>query len=269
MAVAGSSSSHVVKSRKAESGFASFAVPDPHSESTWPLGRVLSGRRFDRESYLPAFVIRRLPPAPRDQRVLPGDDWQALRPYISWGIVVSALGMLGAVLLAVDIPAVRVTAWALLHGLATSAIEGHARPADFYPSPGDADGDGERANAVIRVLLTIVIVLASRWLLRRIPRFALWEEQAFREGAERWSIRERLQSAHIFGWAHFLNMFYPLATVCALMGGGWIFMVCYLQEYRTSRDSQAATYAATALHSVYNALAVALIAGSVLVFLWF
>ena len=178
--------------------------------------------------------------------------------------------MLGAVVLAVvmlrHIPAFRVTAWSLLQGLVASVTEGHVRPSDFYPSAKDADGG--RAAVLIRVLLTVVILLACGWFVRLIPRFALWEEQAFRQGCERWSRRERLRSAHIFGWAHFLNMFYPLATVCALMAGGWVFMVCYLREYRSSRDSEAATYSATALHSVYNVLAVALFACTILIVMW-
>lgn len=201
---------------------------------------------------------------------MPGDHWRALRPYITRWIVVSALGMLGAVVLAVvmlrHIPAFRVTAWSLLQGLVASVTEGHVRPSDFYPSADDVDGG--RAAVLMRVLLTVVIVLAWGWFVRLIPRFALWEEQAFRQGCERWSIRERLQSAHIFGWAHFMNMFYPLATVCALMAGGWVFMVCYLREYRRSRDSEAATYSATALHSVYNVLAVALFACTILIVMW-
>jgi len=244
--------------------------PNRPTESSFDLGGVLFEGRFDRERHLPGVLIRRLPPAPRDQRALPGDHWLAIRPYITTWIVVTAMAMLIAVLLAVvtlrNIPALRVTAWSFLHGLVDSVAGGRLRPADFYPSVNEGSGDG--ASIPVRILLTVFLVVVAGWFFRRIPRFALWEEQAFRQGCERWSVAERLHSAHIFGWAHFLNMVYPIATVCALMVGGWIFMVCYLREYRRSVDSEAATYSATALHSVYNVLAGALLVGTLLAFTW-
>lgn len=215
--------------------------------------------------------MRRLPPAPRNQRVLPGDSWRAIRPYITGWIIVTALAMLIAVLVAVvtlrHIPAFRITAWSLCHGLIDSVTGGHLRPEDFYPTPSRADGGGG-AGFLVRVVLTALLLAISGWFFRRIPAFALWEEQAFRQGSEQWSVRQRLRSAHVFGWAHFLNMIYPIATVCVLMAGGWIFMVCYLVEYRRSRDSEAATYSATALHTVYNVFAGALLVGTLLTLMW-
>lgn len=250
---------------------ASHRFEDLGDESAFDLGRVLSGGQFDRAGALPASLMRRLPPAPRNQRALPGDEWRALRPYVTRWIIVSAVGMLVAVVVAVltlgQIPVFRVSAWSLMRGLFVSVTEGHTRPADFYPSPREG-GNGAGPGLPVRILLTVLTVLVAGWFIRRIPRFALWEEQAFRQGCERWTTRERLRSAHIFGWAHFLNMIYPIATVCALMLGGWIFTVCYLREYRRSRDPESATYSATALHSVYNVVAVALLAGGILTAIW-
>jgi len=91
-------------------------------------------------------------------------------------------------------------------------------------------------------MLTSLVIAGSWWFLRRIPRFALWEEQAFREGCELWSVRERVQSAWVFGVAHLLNLIYPIATVLALVGGGWLFMLCYLHEYPRARGRARATY---------------------------
>lgn len=39
----------------------------------------------------------------------------------------------------------------------------------------------------VRILLTVLTLLIFCWFIRLIPRFALREEQAFRQGSERWS----------------------------------------------------------------------------------
>lgn len=228
--------------------------------------------RFDRVRHLPAFLMGQLPAKPQSHRVLTGGDWRKVGSYVTPGIVLAALAMLAAVLVVVltlrDLPVFRTTLWSLLTGLAKSLFEGHLHASDFYPSLEGPRGEGRDSQLWAQILVTSLVIGGSSWFLRRIPEFALWEEQAFREGCECWTVRERLRSASIFGAAHFLNLIYPIATVLALVVGGWLFMVCYLHEYRRSRDRVRATYRATALHSVYNCLALAVLSGSILFFVW-
>lgn len=84
---------------------------------------------------------------------------------------------------------------------------------------------------------------------------AVYEEQAFREGAEKWSTRERATSCLVFGAIHMVNLFYPLATIVPLAIGGAMFMWVYLQTYRQTGLRRQAVLASSVVHRVYNRLA--------------
>lgn len=86
-------------------------------------------------------------------------------------------------------------------------------------------------------------------------RAALFEEQAFREGAENWNLRQRITSCLVFGAVHMVNLFYPLATILPLALGGGIFMWFYLREYRRTHFRRSAALKAAVAHRVYNRVA--------------
>ena len=89
---------------------------------------------------------------------------------------------------------------------------------------------------------------------------ALWEEQAFRSGSEKWSWRERVRASMCFGLAHIVNIWYSFAAGIALSVTGFGFLLVYLWYYRKYRSQIIATAAAATVHALYNAIALSLIA---------
>lgn len=84
---------------------------------------------------------------------------------------------------------------------------------------------------------------------------AVYEEQAFREGSERWSFFEGLRSCLAFGAIHMVNLIYPLAAILPLALGGALFMAVYLRTYRRTRWRRGAVLEASVWHRVYNKVA--------------
>lgn len=97
--------------------------------------------------------------------------------------------------------------------------------------------------------------------------FALWEEQAFRSGSERWSWCERVRASVCFGLLHITNIWYSLAAGVALSATGFGFLLVYLWYYRKYRSQVVATAAATTLHTLYNVIALSLIAVAAVAYL--
>lgn len=97
--------------------------------------------------------------------------------------------------------------------------------------------------------------------------FALWEEQAFRSGSERWSWCERVRASVCFGLAHVVNIWYSFAAGTALSMTGFGFLLVYLWYYRKYRSQIIATAAATTLHTLYNVIALSLIAVAAVAYL--
>lgn len=96
---------------------------------------------------------------------------------------------------------------------------------------------------------------------------AVYEEQAFREGAENWTFWQRVRSCLIFGAAHLSNLFYPLATILPLALGGAMFMGVYLRTYKKTRFRRTAVLEASLIHRVYNKIALtAVLIALILVF---
>ena len=89
---------------------------------------------------------------------------------------------------------------------------------------------------------------------------ALWEEQAFRSGSEKWSWRERVRASVCFGLLHITNIWYSFAAGIALSVTGFGFLLVYLWYYRKYRIQIIATAAAATVHALYNAIALSLIA---------
>lgn len=88
---------------------------------------------------------------------------------------------------------------------------------------------------------------------------AVWEEQAFREGAEDWSLRQRFNSCLAFGLIHLANLFYPLATVVPLTIGGAALMYIYLRKLDEVGFRRIAVLEASVWHRVYNRMAIIVI----------
>jgi len=97
--------------------------------------------------------------------------------------------------------------------------------------------------------------------------FALLEEQAFRSGSEKWSWRERARASVCFGLLHITNIWYSLAAGAALSATGFGFLLVYLWYYRKYRSQVVATAAATTLHTLYNVIALSLIAVAAVAYL--
>lgn len=89
---------------------------------------------------------------------------------------------------------------------------------------------------------------------------ALWEEQAFRSGSEKWNWRERVRASVCFGLLHITNIWYSFAAGIALSVTGFGFLLVYLWYYRKYRIQIIATAAAATVHALYNAIALSLIA---------
>lgn len=94
----------------------------------------------------------------------------------------------------------------------------------------------------------------SFWL-----RMALWEEMAFRTGAEKWKLVDRLRASLVFGCIHITNIWYSFAAGIALSMTGLAFMMVYLWEYRRTKNQMAATAASGTVHALYNSFAMILI----------
>ncbi len=96
--------------------------------------------------------------------------------------------------------------------------------------------------------------------------FALWEEQAFRSGSERWSWCERVRASVCFGLAHVVNVWYSFAAGIALSATGFSFLLVYLWYYRKYHSQIVATAAATTLHTLYNVIALSLTVTAVVIY---
>jgi hypothetical protein len=95
-------------------------------------------------------------------------------------------------------------------------------------------------------------------LLPAIPLFALAEERAFRQGAERWSARRRSFKCVQFGLAHAL-IGIPIGVALALSLGGAYFMAVYLRRFRLTGHEEEAVLDSARAHTVYNTIIVAVV----------
>lgn len=88
---------------------------------------------------------------------------------------------------------------------------------------------------------------------------ALWEEQVFRSGSEKWSWSQRIRASLIFGAIHITNIWYSLAAGVALGLTGFGYLLVYLWYYRKTRNTIVATAASTTVHAMYNMMVLILI----------
>lgn len=118
------------------------------------------------------------------------------------------------------------------------------------------------------VLGAVLVVLAYALFIRRFwastgntmsphtfgffSKAAVFEEQAFREGAENWNFAKKIRSCLLFGLVHQANLFYPLVTILPLSVGGGLLMYAYLHVLRRTKNRRTAVMAAGVLHRVYN-----------------
>jgi hypothetical protein len=212
---------------------------------------------------------RHLPPAPASHtRMLV--SWRILRRYISFGLVAWATCLLLLVLVGVvalsQVAELRISPWTVGAGLVDWIRHGHPSANAFMPTGGSgSDGAG---SLWLSLLLTVLILFSGRFFILRLPHFALSEEQAFRQGAEHWTTGQRVKASVLFGFAHIGNIIYPFATLLALSVGGYIFTRYYLRALRRTGSQHMAVYKVTALHSVYNLIAVLLLLVVLLSWVW-
>ncbi len=88
---------------------------------------------------------------------------------------------------------------------------------------------------------------------------ALWEEQVFRSGSEKWSWSQRVRASLIFGAIHITNIWYSLAAGIALGLTGFGFLLVYQWYYRKTRNQIIATAASATVHALYNMIALVLV----------
>ena len=237
----------------------------PWKPYTGPFERTADG--------LVGLFVRWLPPQPPRQRVLK-TSWRDAFYYSSWQTIAAAVGMLAVVITAIAVlqhfTVMRISILSFAVGLLKTPVNGFHGTETFAPPMRSSNGGNGSATALwLQLLGTALVMIIGRWLLRKIPEFALKEEQEFREGCEDWSSGERVKACAIFGAAHLNNLWYPLASVIALSVGGGIFMWWYLSEYRRSHDREMATNHAAGLHAIYNGIVVSVIAFSILLALWY
>ena len=94
---------------------------------------------------------------------------------------------------------------------------------------------------------------------------ALWEEQAFRSGSEKWSWPQRVRASLIFGVIHITNIWYSMAAGAALGLTGFGFLLVYQWYFRRSKDQVTATAASATVHAIYNMMALIILAIAVVV----
>lgn len=124
--------------------------------------------------------------------------------------------------------------------------------------------------AALAILAVGIIILSARakrdstkdapYTYGLLNKAAVFEEQAFREGAENWGWGNRLASCLIFGAIHMVNLIYPIATILPLALGGALFMWAYLRKLKRTGFRRAAVLEAALWHRVYNRLALGLMA---------
>lgn len=218
-------------------------------------------------------LLRWLPRQPAGQRRLT-TSWTDILYYSSWRTVAGALGMLALLATAITVlrqfAVLRISVISFAVGAIKIPFDGFQGVDTFAPSlRSGQEAKGGDPAIWTQMLVTVLVLVVGRWFLRKIPEFALREEQEFREGCEEWSWPERVRACAIFGAAHLSNLWYPLASVAALSIGGGIFMWRYLSEYRRSLDREKAAKRAAALHAIYNGIAVLTIAVTLLVVVWY
>ena len=109
---------------------------------------------------------------------------------------------------------------------------------------------------------------ATKWgVYNALLLFALWEEQAFRSGSEKWSWRERVRASVCFGAIHVVNIWYSFAAGIALSVTGFGFLLVYLWYYRKYRNQIVATGAAATVHTLYNVIVLSLTVAAAAVYL--
>jgi hypothetical protein len=252
-------------------------VDDPNTE---PWLRELLRRRRDFErpqSGILGWFTRRLPPAPSAHHKLKA-NWSTVRDYTNIPLVLSAVVMLASVLAAIQLmyhalPVLLISplrvALVLVEDLFTWNFHWH----DFVPVASSSLLWTPSPHSALALLweipATLLLLAGAFWFLRLIPELALSEEQTFREGAESWTFGQRVKASVLFGFAHVGNLFYPVASLLALSVGGGLFMVAYLLGRRRTGHNRDGVYRATALHALYNAVAVVVMVAYLLYMIWF
>ncbi len=209
---------------------------------------------------------RKSSPAPDKISFAWRDAWSHTTPTM----VALAVLMLAAVIAGINllrvIPFLRISVLSLVGSLWNLLIHFDFNAAGFIPK--NNHSTNHSSSLFWALFWTCIIGIFGRGFIRSIPRYAMWEEQGYRQGCESWSNSKRRNKCVRFGFAHLINIWYSIASCVVLSIGGGIFMWQYLHEYRGSQDQVRATKSAAALHAIYNGIAVCLIGPFLLYSLW-
>jgi len=124
---------------------------------------------------------------------------------------------------------------------------------------GAVGGPGLQSWTVIAFVVLLLVLLTVSAVRRRgnlwhaLLAAALFEEQWFRAGSERWSWRRRVAGCVAFSVAHVTNLIITVAGLGALVLAGAVFMAIYGYELRRTGDRRIALLSAAKAHAVYNA----------------
>lgn len=221
----------------------------------------------------------RLPDQPDGQRKLHA-CWGSLRPYVTASIVVQAFVLFalvagGAIALMLTVPASRISLITFWIGILDSVFHLEFRGESFYypfGASGEESGRSSGEAAPLPLLFTIPFTALTAYIairfIRRFPRYAMEEEQAFRQGAEGWSLAGRIRSTAFFGTVHWNNYIYPIAAIIMIAFAGLWYLATYLRRLRGTGSPETAVYASAALHATYNVLVVVVIVPALIVPLW-
>ena len=196
--------------------------------------------------------------------------WKDIQSSATPQMIVSAFIMLSGVTAGIYllrfIPFLRISILSLIRSTWNLVTHLDFGAAHFIPMNPTVNDDS--ISLFWAFVLTSLIVFLGRFFIRKIPVYAMWEEQEYRQGCESWSNLKRRNKCVRFGFAHLINIWYSIASCVVLALGGGIFMYQYLREYRRSKNQVSATKSAAALHAIYNGIAVSLIVPVFLYVVW-
>jgi hypothetical protein len=170
----------------------------------------------------------------RAAEIVRGIRWRHVWPV---PIVLTAVVVAAALLL--QIPPLRFGWWTALGGLGN-------------PVTGTTD---QTAGTTLEWLVPVLFLAL---LLPALPLFALREEEIFRQGAERWTGRQRAVKAVQFGLVHAL-IGIPIGVALALSIGGAYFQAVYVRAFRSTGDRRTATLESARAHTAYNGILVVVV----------
>jgi hypothetical protein len=223
------------------------------------------------DSAIAKALYRRLPPPPASQATLEF-GWQDLRAGLQvYQVLVATITFIAVIICIMslwDFSPLRHSVFSVVVTVISKLLGWEAGDNTTGSSVGGLTDDsiwdtlGHYLWLVFQLGILLFFVSLFWMLLKRLPQYAIREEQIFRQGSEEWSIAEKIKSCLIFGAIHLSNGIFPFlipaAVAIALAMTGAVYMAVYLAF--CNREQRAGIYASSAVHTIYNLLAIGLFA---------